>query len=67
VLPLCVPLLITSVRKIEGSAIAAELRGFHLRTKKSCYKKYVVNINDICVIMFSVVIVGSAILVNNVF
>ena len=67
VLPLCVPLLITSVRKIEGSAIAAELRGFHLRTRDSCYKKYVVNINDICVIMFSVVIVGSAILVNSVF
>lgn len=67
VLPLCVPLLITSVRKIEGSAISAELRGFHLRTKNSCYKKYVVNINDICVIMISVVIVGSAILVNSIF
>lgn len=67
VLPLCVPLLITSVRKIEGSAISAEIRGFHLRKKNSCYKKYVINTNDICVIIISVVIVGSALLVNSIF
>jgi energy-coupling factor transport system permease protein len=39
-LPLCVPLLISSVRKIEGGAISAELRGFNLRTRKSGYKRY---------------------------
>ncbi|MDR1472415.1 MAG: energy-coupling factor transporter transmembrane protein EcfT [Synergistaceae bacterium] len=39
-LPLCVPLLISSVRKIEGSAISAELRGFNLRTRESGYKTY---------------------------
>ncbi|MBQ8509694.1 MAG: energy-coupling factor transporter transmembrane protein EcfT [Clostridia bacterium] len=31
VIPLCVPLLISSVRKIDGTAMAAELRGFNLR------------------------------------
>ncbi|HOO29216.1 MAG TPA: energy-coupling factor transporter transmembrane component T, partial [Lachnospiraceae bacterium] len=30
-LPLCVPLLLSSVRKIDSAAIAAELRGFHCR------------------------------------
>lgn len=40
VLPLCVPLLISSVKRIEGSAISAELRGFNVRTKNSGYKKY---------------------------
>ena len=34
-LPLCVPLLVSSIRKIEAGAISAELRGFHLRGKKS--------------------------------
>lgn len=40
VLPLCVPLLISSVKRIEGSAISAELRGFNVRQKNSGYKKY---------------------------
>lgn len=40
VLPLCVPLLISSVKRIEGSAISAELRGFNIRKKNSGYKKY---------------------------
>ena len=39
-LPLCVPLLISSVRKIDGAAISTELRGFHLRKRNSSYKKY---------------------------
>ncbi|MCL2764163.1 MAG: energy-coupling factor transporter transmembrane protein EcfT [Treponema sp.] len=39
-LPLCAPLLISSVRKIEGGAISAELRGFNFRTRKSGWKKY---------------------------
>lgn len=40
ILPLCVPLLIASVRKIEGGAISAELRGFNLRKRDSGYKRY---------------------------
>ena len=38
IVPLCVPLLISSVQKIDGAAIAAELRGFNLRKKDSGYK-----------------------------
>jgi energy-coupling factor transport system permease protein len=39
-MPLCVPLLISSVRRIEVGAISAELRGFNLRTRASGYKRY---------------------------
>lgn len=40
VLPLCVPLLISSVKRIEGGAISADLRGFKVRKGNSGYKKY---------------------------
>ncbi len=38
--PLCVPLLVSSVRKTNSSAIAAEVRGFYLRGPHSAYKRY---------------------------
>ena len=38
--PLCVPLLVSSVRKTNSAAIAAEVRGFELRTRMSGYKEY---------------------------
>ena len=38
--PLCVPLLAQSVRKTNSAAIAAEVRGFNLRTLASGYKEY---------------------------
>ncbi len=38
--PLCVPLLVGSVRKTNSAAIAAEVRGFNLRTRASGYKDY---------------------------
>ncbi len=53
VLPLCVPLLISSVKRIEGSAISAELRGFNLRQKNSGYKKYSFNMPDYAVMLIS--------------
>lgn len=39
-MPLCVPLLVSSVRKTNSAAIAAEVRGFNLRTRESGYKDY---------------------------
>ena len=39
-LPLCVPLLISSVGKTDATALAAEQRGFYLRTRTSSYKRY---------------------------
>lgn len=38
--PLCVPLLVSSVRKAGDAAIAAELRGFELRGRASGYREY---------------------------
>ena len=38
--PLCVPLLVSSVRKTNSAAIAAEVRGFNLRTRGSGFKEY---------------------------
>lgn len=54
VLPLCVPLLISSVKRIEGSAISAELRGFHVRQKNSGFKKYNFIGMDYVVIIFAI-------------
>lgn len=39
VLPLCVPLLISSVSRTDRAAIAAELRGFNLRGRGSAYRR----------------------------
>ena len=39
-LPLCVPLLLTSVGKTDATALAAEQRGFYLRNRESAYKRY---------------------------
>ena len=61
-LPLCAPLLISSVRKIEGGAISAELRGFNFRTRKSGWKKYPFRIIDALALVFSVVLVVAAVI-----
>jgi energy-coupling factor transport system permease protein len=51
ILPLCVPLLISSVKKIENGALSAELRGFNLRTRDSGYKRYRFRAADIFVLV----------------
>ncbi|MDR2618665.1 MAG: energy-coupling factor transporter transmembrane protein EcfT [Treponema sp.] len=51
-LPLCVPLLISSVRRIEGGAISAELRGFNYRTPASGCKRYPFGLRDIGALAF---------------
>lgn len=38
ILPLCVPLLLSSVERIDRGAISAELRGFSMRKRGSSYK-----------------------------
>jgi energy-coupling factor transport system permease protein len=63
ILPLCVPLLITSVKKIEDSAISAEIRGFHLRSAKSCYKRYPLKLDDLLVLVTAALLAGLAFLV----
>ncbi len=39
-LPVCIPLLVTSVAKTDATALAAEQRGFYLRTRESSFKRY---------------------------
>ncbi len=39
-LPLCAPLLISSVSKADATALAAEQRGFYLRNRESSVKRY---------------------------
>lgn len=61
IIPLCFPLLISSVRKIESTATAAELRGFYLRTRESCSKKYVLHFFDILFVL-----IGAALLAGGI-
>jgi energy-coupling factor transport system permease protein len=60
-LPLCVPLLISSVRKVEIGAISAELRGFNLRTRTSGYKKYSYGKYDVTAIIVCIIIIVASI------
>ena len=56
-LPLCVPLLISSVGKTDATALAAEQRGFYLRTRASSYKRYPIKGLDIAVLVISAVLI----------
>lgn len=62
ILPLCFPLLISSVRKIESTATAAELRGFYFRTRKSCSKSYKIHFRDIVFVILGAAILAAAII-----
>ncbi len=61
-LPLCAPLLITSVRRTDQTAAAAEIRGFHLRTRASGYKQYPFTALDLAAAVFCVLLLAGAIL-----
>ena len=62
ILPLCAPLLISSVRRTDQTAVAAEVRGFRLRTRESGYKKYPFTAVDLGAVLFSLVLLAGAIL-----
>ena len=59
--PLCVPLLVSSVRKTNSAAIAAEVRGFNLRTRESGFKEYPFRAIDIAVLAMAVVLLVAAV------
>lgn len=61
--PLCVPLLVGSVRKTNSAAIAAEVRGFTLRTRQSGYKEYPFAACDFAAMLVCVVVLVASILV----
>lgn len=62
-LPLCIPLLISSVGKTDAAALAAEQRGFYLRTRESSFKRYPFAGRDVAVLVVCVaLIVAGALL-----
>jgi energy-coupling factor transport system permease protein len=63
ILPLCAPLLISSVRRTDQTAAAAEVRGFRLRTRASAYKKYPFTGADLGTAAFCLLLLAAAILV----
>lgn len=56
-LPLCVPLLISSVGKTDSTALAAEQRGFYLRTRSSAFKRYPIRGIDIAALIACIAII----------
>ena len=64
ILPLCAPLLISSVRRTDQTAAAAEVRGFRLRTRTSGYKKYPFTAVDLGAAVFCALLLAGAILVK---
>ena len=62
--PLCVPLLVSSVRKTNSSAIAAEVRGFNLRTRASGFKEYPFAAADIVALLIAVALMAGAICIT---
>ncbi len=61
IVPLCVPLLVSSVRKTNSTAIAAELRGFDLRTRESGCKEYPFAAADIAALIGAFALLAFAI------
>ncbi len=57
-LPLCVPLLVSSVSKTDATALAAEQRGFYLRTRESSYRRYPLAARDWCVLACCVALIA---------
>ena len=60
-MPVCVPLLVASVRKTSSAAIAAEVRGFDLRTRESGFKEYPFACIDFAALAVAVAIAAAAI------
>lgn len=64
ILPLCFPLLMGAVRKIEFTATAAELRGFYFRTRESCTRTYKHHFRDFVFAVIGLAILAGAIVIN---
>jgi energy-coupling factor transport system permease protein len=62
-LPLCAPLLISSVRRTGATATAAEVRGFDLRTRESGYKRYGFSFVDLAALLISAALITGAVLI----
>ena len=63
ILPLCAPLLISSLRRSDMTAVAAEVRGFELRTASSGYKRYPFRLCDLAAALFCALLIAAAVLI----
>ncbi|MBR6029856.1 MAG: energy-coupling factor transporter transmembrane protein EcfT [Clostridia bacterium] len=63
-IPMSVPLLVSSVKKTEQEAIAVELRGFNLRTRASTYKVPHMHAADAAALLLGAVLIAAAVLLN---
>ena len=61
-LPVCIPLLVTSVSKADATALAAEQRGFYLRTRASSYKRYSLKAADFMALAAALMLIALGIL-----
>lgn len=61
-LPLCIPLLVSSVGKTDATALAAEQRGFYLRTRKSSYRRYPFVATDYVALLIAAALIVSGVL-----
>lgn len=61
-LPLCAPLLITSVGRTEQAAMSAEVRGFYLRDRTSGVRDYPFHVADAGVALLAVLLIVIGVL-----
>ncbi|QWT17997.1 energy-coupling factor transporter transmembrane protein EcfT [Collinsella sp. zg1085] len=61
-LPLCIPLLVSSVGKTDATALAAEQRGFYLRNRESSFKRYPLRGLDIACLMGCILLLVLAVM-----
>lgn len=59
ILPLCMPLLISSVGRIHDTAAAAEMRGFTLRTRESQSRRYTLKSGDLFAALIAAALVAA--------
>lgn len=59
ILPLCMPLLISSVGRIHDTAAAAEMRGFTLRTRESQSHRYTFKSGDLFAALIAAALVAA--------
>ncbi len=62
-LPLCAPLLISSIRRTSATATAAKARGFELRTRQSGYRRYGFAPVDLAGFLISAALIAGAVLI----
>lgn len=60
-LPLCIPLLVSSVARADATALAAEQRGFYLRNRESSWRRYPLVARDwaVLVVCVALIVLGA--------